>query len=241
MWDKEKGIVLGSVRHNDKSCIVHVFTEGYGHVPFIFYLSSSGRNAGRNTLLQPLTLIGFEGRIMQSSQLQHMREPMNLRPFSDIPFNPQKSAIALFLGEFLTYALREEGENRQLFRFLADAVCGLDSSDKPWNIHLFIMLKLSACLGIGPNTEDYSEGCWLDLQNGIFVPEEPMHAFAAGPATAFKAVRLLECNSCEEARLIPMTGSERASMLNVLNDYYRLHLPEFPTLKSIEVLQDVFR
>lgn len=238
MWQKEKGIVLGSVRHNDKSSVLHLFTEGCGHVSYVFYMTSSSKNITRNALLQPLTLIGFENRIVSSSSLQHLREPVNLRPFSRIPFDPVRGSIALFLGELFIHSLMEEGENKPLFSFLTDAIYTLDSADDVRNLHLFIMLRLSSYLGFGPNTDDYFEGCWLDLQNGVFVPSEPLNGL--NPELAYRAVQLLNCSAASDTGWISMTGTQRSSLLGSLNTYYRLHLPLFPVLKSLEILQEVF-
>jgi DNA repair protein RecO (recombination protein O) len=33
---------------------------------------------------------------------------------------------------------------------------------------------------------------------------------------------------------------ERMRILQVLNEYYRLHVPNFPELKSLEVLQEFY-
>lgn len=238
MWQKEKGIVLGSVRHNDKSSVLHLFTEGYGHVPYVFYMTSSSKSMARNALLQPLTLIGFDNRIVPSNSLQHLREPVNLRPFTRIPFDPVRGSIALFLGELLVHSLREEGENRPLFNFLTGAVSALDSADDVSNLHLFVMLKLSSYLGFRPNADDYSEGCWLDLKDGVYVTCEPQNGL--DPELAYRTIQLLNCGDAPESSAISMTGAQRSSLLGGLNTYYRLHMPSFPVLKSLDVLQEVF-
>jgi hypothetical protein len=38
----------------------------------------------------------------------------------------------------------------------------------------------------------------------------------------------------------PLTSQERVMLLNALNNWFRLHVPAFPVLKSIEVLETVF-
>lgn len=239
-WQKERGIVLGSVRHNDRTVIAHLFTEGCGRVPYVFYLSSGGKNVARNTLLQPLTILEFENRIVPTASLQHIKDPVNLAPFSDIPFNPVKSSIALFIGEFLSYALREEGENRPLFRFLTDSICEFDTSRHTDNFHLYLMLRIAAFLGICPNADEYEPGSWLDMRAGVFVPAQPSHPDYIEPEDAYRIAALLQCDSTGQAASIPMTGASRSAILLALNGYYRLHVPEFPVLKSIDILQTVF-
>lgn len=40
--------------------------------------------------------------------------------------------------------------------------------------------------------------------------------------------------------LFRFSGAERSRLLGHINDYYRLHLPGFPELKSLPVLAEVF-
>lgn len=37
-----------------------------------------------------------------------------------------------------------------------------------------------------------------------------------------------------------MSRAERTRCLTTINDYYSLHLPDFPVLKSLEVLKELF-
>lgn len=37
-----------------------------------------------------------------------------------------------------------------------------------------------------------------------------------------------------------MSRQERNRCLVIMNDYYRLHLPDFPVLKSLDVLKELF-
>ena len=41
-------------------------------------------------------------------------------------------------------------------------------------------------------------------------------------------------------RLFRMSRTDRWKILTTLNAYYRLHIPGFPELKSLDVLHDVF-
>ena len=44
----------------------------------------------------------------------------------------------------------------------------------------------------------------------------------------------------DSMRFFAMNRRERERYIEVLNDYYRLHVPEFPELKSLDVLKEVF-
>ena len=40
--------------------------------------------------------------------------------------------------------------------------------------------------------------------------------------------------------LFSFTRSQRNRLLDVMNSYYSLHIPDFPHLKSLDVLRDLF-
>jgi DNA repair protein RecO (recombination protein O) len=59
------------------------------------------------------------------------------------------------------------------------------------------------------------------------------------PEEATRIVLLMRMNY-ETMYLFEMNRAERGRCLEVLNEYYKLHLPDFPTLKSLEVLKELF-
>ena len=241
MWIPDKGIMIGAVRHNDRTSVAHVFTESHGMVPFIWFMSGSGKNVSRNTLLQPLTQLEFQAEYIPTETLQHLKETKNCAPYSDIPRNPLKSAIALFISEFLTYALKAEQNNPPLFRYLTESLDWFDSAHEGSyaNFHISFMIGTAAYTGICPNAEDYRPGYMLDLREGCFSSTEPQHKEWLDPQLSYK-LHLLMTTAPDRMKDAPLTGQERVMLLNSLNTYFRLHIPLFPVLKSIEVLETVF-
>ena len=53
-------------------------------------------------------------------------------------------------------------------------------------------------------------------------------------------IRLLLRMNYETMQLFGMNRTERNRCLTVINDYYRLHLPDFPILRSLDVLKELF-
>ncbi len=241
MWLPERGILICSVRHNDRTSVAHVFTSGHGMVPFIWFLSKTGKNAGRNTLLQPLTQLEFQAEYIPTESLQHIKEIKNCAPYGDIPGNPVKSAISLFLSEFLTYALKGEQDNPPLFRFLTESLQWFDNAPEGGysNFHIAFMTGVARHIGICPNIEEYVPGSVLDMREGLFTPLLPKHTEYM-PAELSCKLYLLMNSGYDEIKDAPLTGQERVMMLNALNTFFRLHVPGFPVLKSIEVLETVF-
>lgn len=241
MWQEERGILIGAVRHNDRTSVARIFTRTHGMVPFIWFLSKSGKNASRNTLLQPLTHLVFQAEYIPTQDLHHIKDAKNSLPYKDIPFNPIKSAIALFLSEFLTHALHGEQNNPGLYQFLTESFLWFDSAPEGSyaNYHIAFMLGTARHIGICPNADDYVPGCVLDMRDGCFTSIFPKHTEYLSPELSYKLRILMECNY-DDIKDAPLTGQERVMLLNALNTFYRLHLPAFPVLKSIEVLETVF-
>ena len=241
MWLPERGIMIGAVRHNDRTSVAHIFTSDHGMVPFIWFLSKSGKNAARNTLLQPLTQLDFQAEYIPSESLQHIKEIKNCSPYRDIPRNPLKSAISLFLSEFLTYALKGEQNNPPLFRYLTESLNWFDKAPEGSyaNFHIAFMIGTAAYTGVCPNADDYRPGYVLDLREGCFSPLEPKHTEWIGSQLSYK-LHMLMTHGFDEIKDAPLTGQERVMLLNSLNNWFRLHVPAFPVLKSIDVLETVF-
>lgn len=241
MWQIEKGILTSSVRHNDRTCVARIFTETHGMVPFVWFISKSGKNASRNTLLQPLTQLEFQADYIPSDSLQHIKDAKNSNPYKEIPVRPIKSSIALFLSEFLTHALNGEQVNPGLFRFISESLKWFDSApDGTYaNFHLAFMLGTAAHLGISPNTSTYRPGQILDMREGCFTDNVPMHGEYMSAQLSYK-LHILTQTGFDDMQHAPLTGQERVQILNALNTYYRLHVPMFPVLKSIDILETVF-
>jgi len=241
MWQAEQGILIGAVRHNDRSSVARIFTRTHGMVAFIWFMSRSGKNVSRNTLLQPLTHLDFQADYVPNENLHHIKDAKNSFPYKDISSNPLKSAVSLFLSEFLTYALRDEQNNPGLYRFLTESLQWFDNAPQGAyaNFHLAFMIGTAHYIGICPNADEYTPGCVLDMRDGCFSPLLPKHTEFIPAELSYK-LHLLMGSSYNDIKDAPLTGQERVMLLNALNTYFRLHVPSFPILKSIEVLETVF-
>lgn len=240
MQQKYIGIVLHTVKYNDKSNIVHIFTENEGNISCLIPVARSRKSTVRQVLFQPLSLVEFDAEVRPHSKLYPIKEAKAWYLFHSLPYDPFKSAIAMFLSEFLFRALREEAENPSLFAYLTHSIQWLDACQSEFaNFHLVFLMKLTRFLGIYPNLDDFCEGCWFDLMNACFVPEHPGHGIFLPPQESQVLHKLMKANY-RTMHLFGMNRMERNRCLHVICEYYRLHLPSFSELKSLAVLQELF-
>ena len=241
MYQKVIGIVLRTLKYNDASNIVDIYTERNGRASFLVKIPRSRKSGVRSVLFQALALVELEAEIRPNSSLHRIREAKSLYPFSSLPYHPYKSSIAMFLAEFLCRALKEEDANESLCAYLVHSIRWLDGcGERSFAIfHLVFLMRLSRFLGVYPNVDNYTSGCYFDMINACFTPLLPKSGSYLEPEEASR-IRLLLRMNYETMHLFGMTRVERNRCLSVINDYYRLHLPDFPTLKSLDVLKELF-
>ena len=100
-------------------------------------------------------------------------------------------------------------------------------------------MRLSLFVGIYPNTEDYHAGDYFDMRASCFVSQMPGHPNYLMPEEAERFSVLMRMRY-ETMHLFPFDRGQRTYCLELLTDYYRLHMPDFPPLKSMTILQELF-
>ena len=115
MLQKTVGFVLHTLKYNDTSNIVDIYTRENGRASFLVSVPRSRKSAVKTVLFQPLSMIEFEADYRPMSNLYRIKEAKSWYPFRTLPYDPYKSSIAMFLAEVLYRALREEAENGPLF------------------------------------------------------------------------------------------------------------------------------
>lgn len=240
MLEKTRAIVLHSLKYGDTRFIVDVLTETHGRLTFLVPLSKSAKGKMKRQYFQPLTLLEVQFDFRANQDFQRLKNVSVSYPYGGIPFSPIKLSISLFLAEFLLYSTRYEQTNQPLFDFVAQSLMWLDvSQGEIANFHLVFLMKLTLFLGLQPNLSDWEENCFFDLEEGCFVPHVPNHAHFLSIEDTHSLVKLFRL-SYKTMHLYSMSRLQRNHCVEVIVDYYRLHIPNFPELKSLPVLKTLF-
>ena len=241
MLTKTQAIVLHSLKYGESRLIVDMFTRTFGRQSFIVSIPKTSKGKIKKQFFQPLTLLEIETDIRPKLQLQKLNDVRLLTPFASIPFEPDKLAISLFVFEFLYYALRSEQRNELLYDYLEYSIMWLDGQQANFaNFHIVFLLRLTRFLGFYPNMDDYEDGDYFDLRESEFMRNPPVHRDFLHPEEAQK-VQLMMRMDFPTMHLFRMSHDDRNRLLEISIKYYRLHLPDFPEMKSIEVLQALYK
>ena len=107
------------------------------------------------------------------------------------------------------------------------------------NFHLVFLLNLLHYLGIFPNTVRQHDEHYFDMLNGTFARQQPTHSYFLTPAETVAWQRILKMNY-ENMSLYSFSRQDRQQIIQRIFEYYKLHLPEFSEIRSLQVLQSLF-
>jgi DNA repair protein RecO (recombination protein O) len=240
MYEKLRGIVLNTIRYSDKHNIVHIYTDVHGVMSFAVPQGKTHAARMRNALLMPLSLVDLEAGVRAGRDLAILREVRRNYPLATLYSDPMKNAIALFISELLAHVIQEPEGNEYLFSYIEQSVQLLEQMpEHVANFHICFLYHLGAHLGIQPNVESYRRGYWFDMTDGVFVPSAVRGHALLQPQEA-QVIHLLSRMTFSNMGVFRFNREERNRMLDVIISYYRLHNAAIGTLRSPEILKQLF-
>lgn len=238
-----KGIVLRTVKYGESSMIVAVFTELFGLQSYMVngVRSASKKGGARANLFQPGAILDLVVYHNEQKNLQRIREFRWSSLYEHVFYDVFKGAVATYMIELLTKCLKQPETNTDLFDFMEDVLLHLDRAEAPVvaNFPLFFAVHLSNFFGFRISDEHDSSHPYLDLEEGLFVSFAPMHHRYLDEQYSAIVAHLLKVMQPEELADLKLAGSVRRNLLQQLERFYMLHVPEFGHLRSLPVLQEV--
>lgn len=234
-----KGIVFQVIKYNDNQVIARIFTKKLGLKSFLVRTSKKSK-AASSAQFQPLTILELNVRVKENKSLSTFTDARIANPFSDIPFNPVKGAIVLFLNEVLYKTVADDYQNDELYDFIENALQLLDHSQQVRNFHLWFLSQLIKYYGFSPIEEDTNfEQEYFDFVSGQFTHVRPGHKNYIEGHYKILWAQMLTTNF-EFLDELKISGVERKGLLEYLLHYIKLHLENVREFKSLDVLHEVF-
>lgn len=240
MYETTSGVVLNVIKYNDRHNIAHIYTDRHGMMPYLVAQGNTAAARARNSMFLPLSLLQFESRIVPGRELCTLHDVRRTCLLASIYADPVKNAVAMFMSELLSHAIPERERDEGLYRYIETAVRLLDSLDRGVaNFHICFLFHLGAFLGIEPDVESYREGYWFDMAGGTFVPFPRMAGTCLKPDLA-RVIVLLSRMTFSNLHLFRFSREQRNAVLDAVIAYYRMHNSTVGTLKSPEILKQLF-
>lgn len=236
MLVKTKAIVIATVKYQEKSLIVKCFTEKFGLKSYFVHNAFTGKkNNQKISFFQPLNQIEIEAFHKDKGNLERFKEVKISNAYQTIPFAIVKTTIALFLSEVLHNAIKEEGKNENLYAYLETSLLWFDSHDHVANFHLIFLLELTKYLGFSPENAA-SENQVFIPNEGVFSSEISENALSIDDSQLFQKLLLLKLHQPQQV----FSTAQRQRLLAILLNYYALNSDGFKTIKSLQILKEIF-
>ena len=236
MLTTHKAIVLSSIKYADYDLIVKCYTD-QGIKSYIIkriYKQSKGKLTPAFFL--PLTQLEITANYSEKRTLHFINEAKIAYPYTTVFSNIVKQTIAIFLAETLTTTLREEESNTLLFSFLETSLQWFDTHSNVTDFHLIFLMRLTKYLGFYPEVDKAS--LYFDLLHGRFTNQLKSNYFISGELLA-NFIELLQTNFDTENHG-NYRNKTRQELLDVILQYYELHIPDYKKPKSLEVFKTIF-
>jgi DNA repair protein RecO (recombination protein O) len=236
MLVKTKAIVISSIKYQEKSLIVKCFTQAAGLKSYFVQNAFSNKKSTQKIgYFQPLTILEIEGNHKNKGALEYFKEIKLSTTYQTINTNIFKSTIAIFVSEMLHNVIQEEGENKDLFSFLENALLWLDTHADTSNFHLILLLETTKYLGFYPEKGN-TDLKFFDLSEGVFSSHQGITSLSEQDTHLFK--RLLDLKFDSNQRIF--SSNERQILLKTVLNYYNFHVEGFKMPKSLEVLTEIY-
>lgn len=244
MLIKTKAIVLSSLKFAESDLIVKCLTEEGVKTYLLKRIlkSSNKRKSSSNRKLnisyfQPLTQLNILANHNNKGNLNSIREASISYLYQSISTNVFKQAIAFFLAETLSNCLIEEEKNPRLFEYIETSFGWLDTHGKIANFHILFLLNLTKYLGFYPDTSK-NNSTYFDLREGFFTESKPQNNSIYGEN--LKLFKLFIGINFDVIGGLDLNSKSRVLLVDILLEYYQLHLSGFRKPKSLKVLKEVF-
>lgn len=231
-------IVLSTLKYGESDLIARIYTRELGTQSYMLKgIRKSRKGKLRVSFFQPLTQLQIETQYKGKGTLEYIKDATIAYTYINIPVDIAKSSVALFFGEVLSQLLTEQQPDERLFNYLSTIFEFLDQTDHVANFTIKTLLDISELMGFGMDktTWDFPYFNMLDgsFDNNGMLPhhlsEEESSLFKAFIGTNFDNIQNIKINR-----------NQRTVLLNLVLDYFKIHLHTFKKPTSLTILKQLF-
>lgn len=231
-------IVISAIKYAEADLIVKCFTQSSGLKTYMLRgVLKSRKGKFKTSLFQPLTQLELVAKHKDKGSLEYLQDAKILTHYQTLHTEVLKSAMVMFISEMLKNTIQEEEENEELYHYLENTINWLDSHSDIANFHLLFLLKLTRYLGFYPDDSE-KELNYFNLLDGVFQSSKT-NSYCINGAVLENLKTLLGTNF-ETINKVKLSKNHRAELLELLLNYYQLHIESFKKPKSLTVLHEIF-
>jgi DNA repair protein RecO (recombination protein O) len=244
MTHKTKGIILRTVKYGETSVITTAYTELFGVQSYLVkgVRQQSKKSSGKAIYFQPAAMLDMIVYHNEFKNLNYIKEYQWGYLYEHVLFDVVKNTVAMYIVEMMQRCLKQPEANPDMFHLVEDTLKQLDkgSNTLTGNLPLYFTLHLFSELGFRIQGEYSNHTPILDLQEGQFIPERPIHPHFIEGNLAKITSDIFAINFYSDLENIHINRSTKQELLQAYQSYIALHIPDFGEIKSLPVLQEIF-
>lgn len=241
MLTKTRGIILRSVKFKESSLILLVFTRELGLKSFIISGIRNQRSGTGPATLQVMNMVDLIVYDKEGSEINRIKEVRPAFRYNQLFVNIMFSSIGVFMIEIIRLCIREKEQNISLYEFLEHAFLLLDAQEEHAStFHLSFLLHFCTHLGFQPMDNYTTDRSYFDMIEGRFISTPPFHRDYMNPELSF-VFNQLAITDLSDFRSVVVPKPLRNDLIDHILKYYKIHLGDFGTVKSLEIFKDIFR
>lgn len=209
-------IVLATTKVGENALVVHTLSKEHGRRGFLVH---PGKKAGM-ALYLPLNILEADVVENSKSSLWSLKNVHLRDALSGIRGSVHKNTMTLFLAEVLFRTLREGTFEDGLYEWCVGSILTLDALEADYaNFPVRFLLEFAGALGFRPTFDSVAPFGQEYLQD-------------------LKALLQSDFGTC---MLLPLSGSRRNALCEVLLQYLSYHTESTIQVRSLAVLRDLYR
>ena len=229
MIQKTQGISLSYIKYKDTSIIAKVFTRDFGPQSLLINGIRSSKSKNTPGYFEPFSHLELVLYYNKAKDIHRVSEYKLLNPNQQLRTDLIKSTVAIFLAEVLGKVLKyEEAEgSSNTFEFIQSSIAHLcESQNAAQDFHIQFLMRFMSHQGYEiQSTRDLQHA--FDLCKYTVTPEIDQYIAQSIDMHHFHAL-----NS---------SGQTRSKVLDALIKFLQLQTQDFFEVKSLAVLQQVFK
>lgn len=228
-----KGIVFKTIKFQETSLIVKIFTESHGVQTFMVKGVRSVKANGRAGVFQPGMLLDIVMNYQESKQFKHLREYRSAVVYTTMMDDVRKSSVLMFLIEVLEQCIEENSEDNRLFEFIEQSLINFDQHNFDPDFHVHFLLEFMKHLGIYPRGRRSASLPYFDVKEGGFTNQLLGNTFTCSEEDSM----LIDSVLTDDPPA--MLRKDRKRLTHLLLDYFSFHIEKYRGAKSLYVLETV--
>jgi len=227
--------------YSETSIIARIYTEQLGLQSYIAKgVRKKGARIKRN-LFSPLSILQLVANYKEGEGMRVIREASCEYQLNGIATDMAKTAVSMYISELLSHSVTAQMADPGLYEFIEDAILNLDRANgSVAGFPLSFTIGLTQFMGFDPHNNFSVNETFFDMEEGNFCSHPPCHPYyLASPLSD----RLSEVITALNAGVVSIVAdhSTRNALLAKMLEYFRIHIPAFGEMKSVQVLSDVLK